>query len=406
LIYDLFRWNGSFNEDIPKYEWEQMVGRAGRKGFQEKGYVFSCYRDDKGKEKIENKYWNGDIENVQSSIEHDDCLKKALLDIISINKGTENEILDFFKNSLFMARENVEKDEAFDIPYDLKGTIKNHIIELIDMGYIERKIPNRFVLTDFGRTTVSFLQTTFGDYNLKALRSIRDRFNQSEEFSPEDILRISIENSSLGDQSPVWLYPSPNHLENLNDEEPGMEFNKASATSYVVLNGWIENQTIDEIINRFDGKWAKYVKTINEPLSELLENFSKVILSSSKAKVVGDLDLFIERVKYGVTGNMVNFIKIKGFGRKTTINVYEYFKDMSIFRNLPKVFQDKFEFDILVAFKTIDSNRLVSHLSTIHGIGVDRAEKIFEGIDRDWNESLKKIFISEARKHRGSDILF
>ena len=38
-----------------------------------------------------NKYLNGKIEEVASSIEHDDCLKKALLDVISDNKGTEEE---------------------------------------------------------------------------------------------------------------------------------------------------------------------------------------------------------------------------------------------------------------------------------------------------------------------------
>ena len=105
-----------------------------------------------------------------------------------------------------MARED---GGAFGVPYDLKEMVTNQIKQLINMRYIERKVPMRFVLTDFGKSTVGFLQMTFGDYSLKALRRIRDRLNQFERITPKEVLIESIENSALSDtdQSPVWLYP-------------------------------------------------------------------------------------------------------------------------------------------------------------------------------------------------------
>lgn len=406
VINDLKRWTNRGMDWIPKYEWEQMIGRAGRTGKQEEGYVYSCFKNEKGKEQILNKYHNGEIENVESSIEHDDCLKKALLDIISVKKGTQKEILDFFRNSFFMAKENEEKEGAFGFQFDLEEMIAKHIGSLIDMGYIERKIPKRFVLTDFGSSTVDFLQKTFGDYNLKALRRLRDGLNDDKKITitPKEVLEVSIELSALSesDYSPVRLYPSVPNLEFLDSQEPGKKFNTASATSYVVLNGWLENITDDEIFRRFDGKWATYVKTINNTIADLLD-FSKILLSYSKTKVDGNLDQFIKQVRLGVTANMLNFRQIKGFGRKTTILTYQYFKHDSIYAGLPEEFKKAFDNDILKAFKKIDKKLLITYLSAIPQIGVSRANKIFENIDEEWSDSLEKTFLSESRKHRGSE---
>ena len=403
VIHDLSRWTARGIEEIPKYEWEQMTGRAGRTGKQDEGYVYSCFKSEKAKEQILNKYLNGKIEEVASSIEHDDCLKKALLDVISDNKGTEEEILNFFRNSLFMVKEDKENEGAFGFPYDLKKMITEQIGKLLDMGYIERKIPKRFVLTDFGSSTVDFLQKTFGDYNLKALRRLRDGLNQYSSIKPEQVLEESIALSALSetDQSPVRLYPSKKNLQYLNDQIPGEEFNISSATSYVVLNGWLDNLTDEEIFRRFDGIWATYVKTINETLADLID-FSKTLLSYSKAKIDGDLDLFIKRVRLGVKENMINFIHIKGFGRKTTILTYKYFKHDSIYVGLPKDFKELFEVDTLKAFKTIDNKLLISYLSAIPQIGKGRAKKIFEAIERDWSDTNEKQFFIERQK-RGRD---
>lgn len=400
VIYDLNRWTNRGMEEIPKYEWEQMCGRAGRTGKQDEGYVYSCFNKEKGREQIVNKYLNGEIEDVESSIEHDDCLKKALLDIISINKGTEKEILKFFKNSFFMVKEEKGDEDAFGYPFDLKNMLTDQIGSLLKMGYIERKIPKRFVLTDFGSSTVDFLQKTFSDYNLKALRRLRDGLHKYTSIKPEEVLKESIALSALSetDQSPVRLYPSNSNIEYLNEREPGMDFNKSIATFYVLMNGWLNNLTDDEIFKKFDGIWATYVKTINDNIADLLD-FSKTLLSYSKAKIDGDLNQFIEMVRYGVTANMLNFIKIKGFGRKTTINTYKYFKEKSIFIDLPKDFQNRFVYsDILEAFNTINNELLIGYLSAIHGIGIERAQKIFKVIGRDWTEEDNKTFIKERRR--------
>jgi helicase len=402
VIQDLSRWTDKGNQELPKYEWEQMTGRAGRTGKQEEGYVYSCYNSEKGKEQILNKYLNGQIEDVESSIEHDDCLKKALLDIISIDKGTEEEILQFFRNSFFMVKEFKEDEGAFGFPYDLKKMLTEQIRHLIDMGYIERKIPKRFVLTDFGNSTVDFLQKTYGEYNLKALRRLRDGLNQYSIITPEQVLEESIALSSLSEQSPVRLYPSKKNLEYLNNQVPGEDFNTSSATSFVVLNGWLDNLTDEEIFKKFDGIWATYVKTINETLADLLD-FSKTLLSYSKAKINGDLDQLIMRVRLGVKENMINFIHIRGFGRKTTILTYKYFTDDSIYTSLPKEFKEQFKVDILEAFKTIDNKLLISYLSAVPQIGESRAKKIFEAIGREWTNDENKLFLKEYNKREKTD---
>lgn len=343
FIYDIHRWWERDNL-LPKYEWEQMAGRAGRTGMQNVGMVYTCY---KGKKKdydsIITKYHFGSVENVESSINHDDCFKKAILDIISIGDGSETLILNFFENSLFNA---YSSKAIFGPKYDLKSAIDNQIVQLYKMGFIERRSHTGFVLTEFGKEVVNFLFSTFEDYQLKALWSLNQQLKNVEEITVKEIVELSIK-----------IVGFPLTLKANKTERTRIKVNtEEEATLKVLFDGWLNNIGINEIFSRFGGKWAMHIRDVSDKISNFVM-FAYKLAAINGVSVQGDIYTFCDMIKSGLSGNLLGLKKAKYVGRKRALMINDYLLTTDVMIN-DNNFSKLYEKNALNALSTLSDDHL------------------------------------------------
>lgn len=375
FIYDIFTWRDGGSVLLPKHDWLQMIGRAGRTGFQKEGIAYTCYKKQSDKQKIEDLLFNGTLDNVESAINHDDYFKKALLDLIGSNHGNETYIMSFFSNTLFNA---VSDDSIFEPRFNLKSAIQKQLIWLSNNGFIERRTGISFVLTDFGKQIFEFLHRTYVDYRLNAFKSLDNFLKQRDMISPDGLVSACIRCSGDGTYRPLWLTPGKKDIENCMRKDSAI-VDQSAATLHVLLSehGWINNRSTDEIFSWYEGMWATYIKTINENIAEFVV-FGKELADYNGIKIDGDIDTLIECIRYGVSPNFLSTIKLKKIGRKTVVSIYN---------ELPKLvadvkFEQYYKDDFLKALNTLNDTRLNDVLLAIPLIGKYRCKKIKDAIMR------------------------
>lgn len=170
------------NKWISPNEFSQMIGRAGRPSYHDRGIVYllpelSNKFDNENEEQVAISLLESDVENVNIDYSEDDLLQQLLADISSYSLKNISEIHDFYK----IINIPLDIDKAIDELYDKKLIAINSLNSDIqsnkdissnkDIQSNENNSANEEVyITNYGRAvSVSFLTIGDGEFIKKSL---------------------------------------------------------------------------------------------------------------------------------------------------------------------------------------------------------------------------------------------
>ena len=140
LIRDSRRWNtiAARNIPLPVMEIRQMLGRAGRPGFDDFGESLLISKNKEGEEDLVERYLRGQAEDVSSklanpsamNVEEDGALLTHVLSIISSAGINDRDGISMFLSKTFLATQMH--------PEILEGRVDDVICWLVENGMIER----------------------------------------------------------------------------------------------------------------------------------------------------------------------------------------------------------------------------------------------------------------------------
>ncbi|MBZ9570544.1 DEAD/DEAH box helicase [Methanobrevibacter sp. TMH8] len=155
---------------ITPNEFSQMIGRAGRPSYHDRGVIYLLPEvankfDGESEESIAISLLESDVENVNIQYDENDFLEQLLADISSKSLKNIQEIKDFYKN----VNIPIDIDKAIDEIYDKKFIS------------IDKNIKNRVYSTKYGKAvSMSFLDIDNAEFIKKSLFNLKNSKNTSK----------------------------------------------------------------------------------------------------------------------------------------------------------------------------------------------------------------------------------
>ena len=363
IIRDLTRWDSSFqsNQPLPVLEIQQMLGRAGRPGFDVDGEGVLIAKNVEHKEQIVETYFEGETEPVLSRLGSEPALRTHLLSLIASGTiNTTEEMHSFLKRTLFGAQ-----GELWRTQHRINKVID--FLEKENLIEIEGKIDGEFIpanaslqenlkATSFGKKVSQlYIDPLSGVIIRKALES-------DVPANPLGLLHTIARTPDI-----YSLYVRKNemetyltHLMQMEEdlmlpppvEHTELEFYLWDLKTALLLMDWVEETPEEHLMKRYSttpGDIRAKVETagwILYSMSELSE-----LLSPNTTKMISELEI---RISNGVRKELLPLLEIESVGRVRARSLFNAgFTSQSSIRDAKP-----------------------SELSEIPGIGTKLAEKL------------------------------
>ncbi|MFC2175016.1 DEAD/DEAH box helicase [archaeon] len=307
IVRDLSRYTENGLAPIPVREYLQMAGRAGRPNYSKEGLAVCVAKDVSDKDSFMSDYVFGNPEKVYSQLGFEPVLRTQLLASIAVGFTPSRKKLDEFLLNSFYAFQYGEIDS-------IKRKADSILHELEDWGFIE--MGDHLLPTPLGRRVSELYLDPYSAFVL--LKSMRERemgeLGLLYMLTATDELRPYLRARS-GEESTLWSNAHSNEKElGIDCVNVGFEdynfLDKYKTT--LLLRDWAEEVQEDLIIEKYgvapgilraklsNWKWVAYAaielaKLEHLPLKEL-----------RKAE---------RRIKYGVRGELLPLVELKGIGR-------------------------------------------------------------------------------------------
>ncbi len=147
------------NKWITNNEFSQMMGRAGRPSYHDKGIIYLLPQinndfEGESEESMALQLLESDIENIYIEYDEDNSYDQILADISSKTIKNTQQLYKYYKN--------------IDLPIDLKTAIK----EMDQLGLITKKENNKLEITNYGKAvSTSFLTIPNAEYIKKSINN-------------------------------------------------------------------------------------------------------------------------------------------------------------------------------------------------------------------------------------------
>ena len=363
IIRDLTRWDSSFqsNQPLPVLEIQQMLGRAGRPGFDVDGEGVLIAKNIEHKEQIVETYFEGETEPVLSRLGSEPALRTHLLSLIASGTiNTTEEMHSFLKRTLFGAQ-----GELWRTQHRINKVIdfleKENLIEIegkIDGEFIpaNASLQEKLKATAFGKKVSQlYIDPLSGVIIRKALES-------DVPANPLGLLHTIARTPDI-----YSLYVRKNemetyltHLMQMEEdlmlpppvEHTELEFYLWDLKTALLLMDWVEETPEEHLMKRYSttpGDIRAKVETagwILYSMSELSE-----LLSPNTTKMISELEI---RISNGVRKELLPLLEIESVGRVRARSLFNAgFTSQSSIRDAKP-----------------------SELSEIPGIGTKLAEKL------------------------------
>lgn len=307
---------------LPVMEVKQMMGRAGRPGYDEYGEAILIARNKMEKERLWNEYIMADVEPVYSKLANEVALRMHLLAIISTDFATTwDEIIHFMKKTFYVHQLGmIPEDKIWDI------------IDFLEVNEFIESIGERWQATRFGKlTTQLYLDPLSALIMKRALLAGEGNifaYLHAISSTPDmKCLYASYKDEWLEDKilQEKFLLPVPSPF------EPEYENFLSEVKTACLLEDWINERKMDEMILKYNvgpGDIHSKVETAQwllhgmEALARLF-NFDEV-------PVISKLRL---RIKYGCREELLSLTQLNGIGRVRARQLYKHgFKSISMLR--------------------------------------------------------------------------
>ncbi|MBC7081357.1 MAG: DEAD/DEAH box helicase [Thermoplasmatales archaeon] len=297
---------------LPVMEVKQMMGRAGRPGYDEEGEAILIARNRMEKERLWEEYIKSDIEPIYSKLSSEPLLRMHILALIATNFAiTWEEIIDFFKKTFYV--------------HQLGMLPEDKIWECLD--FLER---NEFIRSDgekwratpFGEKTSSLYLDPLSA--LKMRIALENKIGNSFAYlhaicATPDMRCISVSRKDEWLEEKIneenFLIPVPS----IYDEE--YDFFLSEVKTACMLEDWINEKKEDEIISKYQiGSGDIHARA--ETAEWLLYSMSEIarLFNFEAIPVLKKLEV---RVKYGCKEELLNLVKLRGIGRIRARILYE-----------------------------------------------------------------------------------
>ena len=325
IIKDLKRYTMQGLSWIPVLDYMQMSGRAGRPNYDNEGQAIAIAMAKSEKEKIEEKYVNGNPEDIYSKLAVEPVLRTYVLSLLAANfTSTKKELFSFFDRTFYA--------HQFKDLRKLHSTL-NKVIDLLDewefimrsgdeFSSADELEDEKFKVTLIGKRVAElYIDPLTANFIINCLRNASDRKIEAFSFlqmishtlESRPLLRVGIREydkiqESMLEFSDLILEHEPSMY------EPEYEDFLNSVKTAMMLNQWINEQDEEFLLEEFNirpgeirGKLeiADWLLYASEELSKIL-HYQYLIKEISKLRL---------RIKYGVKEELLPLIRLENIGR-------------------------------------------------------------------------------------------
>lgn len=334
IIRDLKRYGLHGMNWIQVLEYEQMAGRCGRPKYDKYGEAIAVAATKKEKEKIEEIYLNGDVEEIYSKLAVEPVLRTYVLSLIASEfVSTEEELFAFFEKTFWahqfedmkklekIIRKMIKLLEDFEfIKTELSSDefisankIKKGKLEATLLGkrvaqlYIDPLTANSIIIAL--RTAETKMIADFSFFHLvSSCLEIRPLLKvKSAEY--DDI------NGQFAEHESELIVPEPSMYD--SDYEHFLD----SIKTALFFNDWCNEKDEEELLEKYNIRPGE-IRTKLELADWLLYSAEELAKLVKKHGIIKNIIRTRLRLRYGVKEELLPLIKLEGIGRLRARRLY------------------------------------------------------------------------------------
>ena len=333
IIRDLWRYDPNFGmHPIPKLEYKQQAGRAGRPRYDKFGEAITIAKNEEQRDSIYNNYIMGETEPIYSKLGSQSALRMHLLSAIATGFVDSMDGVNKFIDSTFYAYQSET--------YTLKDEIDQAINFLLNNDFIEEINENNYMSTLFGKRTSSLYIDPMSALQLKkALEKSCGKEPSTLSFlhavcSTPDVRSLYLRSGDTWVEDKAEKSKSEFLLEPPVFASDEYEWFLSDLKTASLVEDWISEIPEDGIVNKYNvgpGDIHNIVEMVQWILYASRE-FSRMYNFDCVSEI-GDLML---RVRYGCKKELLNLVSLKGIGRIRARALFnEGFKTINDLRGIP-----------------------------------------------------------------------
>ncbi len=291
---------------IPKREFFQCGGRAGRPGYSNVGYVILTAKSNDEKEVLWEEYINGSPEVVYSQLGKEPVLRSHVLASISTHMTPNYEKLNALFMHSFFAHQYKDQDY-------IESLLKRVVKELVGWGFV--KEGESLLPTELGRRVSELYIDPYS-----AVRLIQSLERDMGELG---LLYAIVDTNEMRPYLSVRKHEDEDLWESAlrNENELGFDPTKIGFEDYellekvktsLMLRDWINEKTEEEILESYNvapGVLRGYISNA-EWMAYSASELARIL--EKNAKQFRRLSI---RLRYGVKEELLSLVTIRGIGR-------------------------------------------------------------------------------------------
>lgn len=304
IVRDLTRYSDGYSQFIPNMEINQMVGRAGRPGFDVEGFAYLYAASEKSLERSREIFLS-EPDPIMSSLGAEHMVRRSALALVSMGIcRNEAELISFFSRTLY-SYQNGNNFFEDHVPPAVEFLVENDFIKVSGTEYRA---------TEFGKTV--------SDLYIDPMSAVILREYLSRGYSEDSALYYICRTPDMN-QLPYRNsdYPSIEDFLLEVDEEPESEDDLRAAKTAIVLKEWISETPIRAIEEDFSIGYGDIQSRVST--ADWMSYSLSMLAKRFKPEIHVTLENLNFRIKEGVKEDIIRLTLIPRIGRVRARRLYQ-----------------------------------------------------------------------------------